>query len=91
MLTKKQLQALVDCGEKENCAGETCPIFEICDNDYTNKVAAEAAKVALAYREMLERLEWVAAECPVCGQIDYLGHAPDCELAKLLKESEDEK
>lgn len=55
MLTEKQLQALIDCEEKEDCTGETCPIFEICDNDYTNKVAAEAAQTALAYREMLER------------------------------------
>jgi len=55
MLTEKQLQALVGCGEKEDCTGETCPMFETCDNDYTNKVAAEAAQTALAYREMLER------------------------------------
>jgi len=55
MLTEKQLQALVGCGEKEDCTGETCPMFETCDNDYTNKVAAEAAQTALAYMEMLER------------------------------------
>ena len=65
MLTKKQLQALVDCGEKEDCTGETCPMFEICDNDYTNKVAAEAAKTALAYRKTLERLETVLKQARV--------------------------
>lgn len=54
MLTEKQLQALVDCEEKEDCAGETCPMFEICDNDYTNRGAAEAAQTALSYRKTLE-------------------------------------
>jgi len=77
MLTKKQLKELAKNYGMEVTVGDI--------------PAVAAAKVALAYREMLERLEWVAAECPVCGQIDYLGHAPDCELAKLLKESEDEK
>ena len=94
MLTEKQLQALIDCEEKEDCTGETCPIFEICDNDYTNKVVAEAAQTALAYREMLERLEWIEHKdwlvecCPFCKKGKNQGHAPDCELAKLLKESE---
>jgi hypothetical protein len=88
VLTKKQLQALVGCGEKEDCTGETCPMFEICDNDYTNKVAAEAAKTALAYREMLERLEfsnltWDGAECAICGGRNE--HEDGCELAALLK------
>jgi hypothetical protein len=94
MLTEKQLQALVGCGEKEDCTGETCPMFETCDNDYTNKVAAEAAKTALAYREMLERLEFAGKSdmggwkcCPICGVgIDDRNHASDCALAKLLKE-----
>lgn len=89
MLTEEQLQALVGCGEKEDCIGETCPMFETCDNDYTNRGAAEAAKTALAYRVMLERLEWVDNDyCPICGQYKANGHANDCELAALLKESE---
>lgn len=88
MLTKKQLQALVGCGEKGDCTGETCPMFEICDNDYTNRGAAEAAKTALAYREMLERLEfsnltWDGAECAICGGRNE--HEDGCELAALLK------
>jgi len=74
MLTKKQLKELAKNYGMEVTVGDI--------------PAVAAAKVALAYREMLERLEWVAAECPVCGQIDYLGHASDCELAKLLKEGE---
>ena len=97
MLTEKQLQALVGCGEKEDCTGETCPMFETCDNDYTNKVAAEAAQTALAYREMLERLEWIEHKdwlvecCPFCKKGKNQGHALDCELAKLLKGSEVEE
>ena len=72
MLTEKQLQALVGCGEKEDCTGETCPMFEICDNDYTNKVAAEAAKTALAYRKTLERLETVLKQARAAlGQASY--------------------
>jgi hypothetical protein len=56
-----------------------------------------AAKTALAYRAMLERLEWsikgnyVADECLICGNARYQGHKPDCELAALLKESEVEE
>lgn len=89
MLTEKQLQALVDCEEKEDCAGETCPMFETCDNDYTNKVAAEAAETALAYRAMLERLERECNyTCKMCNGNKHTGHKPDCELAAMLKESE---
>ena len=88
MLTKKQLQALVGCGEKGDCTGETCPMFEICDNDYTNRGAAEAAKTALALANMLERLEfsnltWDGAECAICGGRNE--HEDGCELAALLK------
>jgi hypothetical protein len=100
MLTEKQLQALVGCGEKEDCTRETCPMFETCDIGYADKVAAEAAKTALAYREMLERLEWASVSlsslpalkstCPICCCLKDEGHAEDCELAALLKESEGE-
>ena len=98
MLTKKQLQALVDCGEKEDCAGETCPMFDICDNDYTNKVAAEAAKTAIALADMVERLEFADHSdvggwkcCHICGVgIGDRNHASDCELAALLKKVRNE-
>jgi hypothetical protein len=94
MLTEKQLQALVGCGEKEDCTGETCPMFETCDNDYTNKVAAEAAKTALELADMLKQLEWVynggAQECPWCQNSKGAGHSDDCELAALLKKVRNE-
>ena len=44
-------------------------------------------------RAMLRRLEWCVKsdggrwrECPECHVNKGLGHAPNCELAKLLKE-----
>mgnify|MGYP000851231753 CR=1 FL=1 len=86
MLTEKQLQALIDCEEKEDCTGETCPIFEICDNDYTNKVAAEAAQTALAYREMLEQAEEVLksiTRCPCCWGVNT--HSEKCEIQKIIE------
>jgi len=96
MLTKRQLEdaarcAIIDCDD--------CSIP--CIN--TIEVTRRSARTALAYRDMLERLEWQSfagehgftANCPMCGgaKPDVLGggHEPDCELAALLKESEGEK
>jgi hypothetical protein len=63
--------------------------------------AFEAAQTALAYRSMLERLEWVevgeregknemipAILCPSCDNWKEEGHKPDCELAALLRRGE---
>ena len=95
MLTKKQLEdaakcAIIDC---DDC---TIP----CIN--TIIATRRSARTALAYREMLERLEWslkgklrkTSPEreyyCPICENNKRIGHASDCELAALLKESEGE-
>ena len=95
-MTKRQLEdaarcAIIDC--------EDCSIQ--CIN--TIEVTRQAARTALAYREMLERLEWsnriplmnylpvYEHHCPMCGQHKFNGHAPNCELAALLKESEVEE
>jgi hypothetical protein len=43
---------------------------------------------------MLERLEWIEHKdwlvecCPFCKKGKNQGHAPDCELAKLLKDDD---
>ena len=76
MLTKKQLKELAKNYGMEVTVGDI--------------PAVAAARAALAYREMLERLEWGAIDgtCPCCGNFEKHGHAPDCELAKLLKEGE---
>jgi len=82
MLTKKQLKELAKNYGMEVTVGDI--------------PAVAAAKVALAYREMLERLEFAGKSdmggwkcCPICGVgIDDRNHASDCELAKLLKEGE---
>jgi len=108
MLTKKQLIDAARCHYTPKCHKE-CSFYykmEIADdcviNDCTLKIA-ELAQTALAYRAMLERLEWrsFAGEhgfvdnCPICGGSKpdgiFGGHWPDCELAALLKESEDLK
>ena len=95
MLTKKQLEDAIKCRD----FGTGC-----CDKNKKRCSAGgvgicieNAAQTALAYREMLERLEWQSfagehgfiANCPMCGgaKPDVLGggHEPDCELAALLK------
>ena len=89
MLTKRQLEDMVRCNIHSDCS--KCACNDICIRDVMNHLAAQTA---LAYREMLERLEWsikgnyVADECLICGNARYQGHKHDCELAALLKESE---
>lgn len=45
-------------------------------------------------RDMLKRLEWCYESesysdlCPVCFELKHKGHAPNCELAQLLEETE---
>ena len=90
MLTKRQLEdaarcTIIDC--------EDCSIP--CIN--TIEVTRRAARTALAYREMLEQLEWsnriplmnilpvYEHRCPLCGWHEFNGHAPTCKLAALLK------
>jgi hypothetical protein len=85
MLTKKQLEdaarcAIIDCAE--------CSMY--CIN--TIETTRRCGRAALAYKEMLERLEWADNDyCPICRQYKANGHAADCELAALLKESEVEE
>jgi hypothetical protein len=90
MLTKRQLEdaarcTIIDC--------EDCSVY--CVN--TIEVTRRAARTALAYREMLEQLEWsnriplmrylpvYEHRCPLCGWPEFNGHAPNCKLAALLK------
>ena len=105
MLTKKQLIDAARCHYTPKCHKE-CSFYykmEIADdcliNDCTLKIA-ELAQTALAYRAMLERLEWSLKIhvvdidlyfCPVCEKRKEAGHEPGCELAALLKESKVEK
>lgn len=97
MLSKKQLlDAAKCCCECDECA------CEMVGYRYEHCIKA-TAETALAYREMLERLEWrsFAGEhgfvdnCPICGGSKpdgiFGGHRPDCELAALLKGSEGEE
>jgi hypothetical protein len=83
MLTYKQLQDATKCEQKAMC--HTCAMA---NGQGTADCTMRTAQTALAYREMLERLEWNGSyyRCPMCGRGDK--HKPDCELAALLKESE---
>jgi len=91
LLTKKQLlDAAKCCSECYECA------CEMVGYRYEHCIKA-TAETALAYRKMLERLEWIEHKdwlvecCPFCKKGKNQGHAPDCELAKLLKGSEGEE
>lgn len=86
VLTKKQLEDAARCHETW-CAACSCEktgsrLFACLE---------QAARTALTYREMLERLEWCIRDtqlghyCPICGKNESKGHAPNCELAALLR------
>jgi hypothetical protein len=93
MLSKKQLEDacrchLTMCHECE-MAGEHIRPEESC--------VERAAEIALAYRDMLEQLEWAIiydwdvkdnpmCKCPICGGRQFKGHEADCQLAALLRE-----
>ena len=86
MLTKRQLEDMA------NCANHGC---DSCTAKDTVGGACQiaSAQTALAYREMLERLEfsnltWDGAECAICGGRNE--HEDGCELAALLEKVRDE-
>lgn len=91
MLSKRQLEDAAKC-EERLCRG--CEML----TDNAGYCAQAVAQTALAYLAMLERLEWSGLSgystdkpiwyCVVCGRRKEKGHAADCELAALLKESE---
>ena len=83
LLTKRQLEdaarcTIIDCAE--------CSMY--CIN--TIETTRRCGRAALAYREMLERLEWINNDhCPICQQCKTNGHTADCELAVLLRGSDE--
>lgn len=96
MLTKRQLEDAAEClarFHERTCGQCSCNKFRY---GYVGSYGCteNAAKTALAYREMLERLEWIEHKdwlvecCPFCKKGKNQGHAPDCELAKLLKDDD---
>lgn len=91
MLTKKQLEDAIKC----DATCQNCSLIRI--GEYKSDCIPEIAQTALAYREMLERLEWAGETqgmgeyCPMCGEYKLHGHEEGCELAVLLKESEVEE
>lgn len=90
ILNKKQLEDAIKCRDfGTGCCDKN---KKRCSAGGVGMCIENAACTALAYRDMLERLEWVDNDyCPICWQYKANGHANDCELAALLKESEVEK
>lgn len=91
ILSKRQLEhalccKVMDCHE---CSMEN-------KGDYIQCIK-ELAETALAYRKVLEKLEWhsfageigYVSNCAMCGGTDVFGHEEDCELAKLLREGDE--
>lgn len=98
MLTKKQLEDAASCSARDCRKCSVKQYKGICGSAHCTEAAAQTA---LAYREMLEKLEWVevgereverkmipAIVCPSCDSWKEEGHKTDCELAALLKEVE---
>lgn len=90
MLNKRQLIDAVNCGINGGCTKCSMSIITEIDGherDMCGYGTSDWAREALAYRAMLERLEWAEnyGRCPVCKEHT---HKPDCELAALLKELE---
>ncbi|MDD5064984.1 MAG: hypothetical protein PHQ35_09555 [Phycisphaerae bacterium] len=93
MLTRKQLDDAARCCKNEmdeENRGCICDLQEVCGG--VPAICVEkAAEAALAFRDMLERLEWIeipyiGTSCLVCGNLKRMGHADDCALGKLLGE-----
>ncbi len=90
-LSLKQLQ------DAENCCRNPLENDEcVCGLRTVSGVPAVCvevvARTAIAYRDMLKRLEWNgeinnAECCPICGEHGENGHSKNCELAALLKEA----
>jgi hypothetical protein len=99
MLSKEQLKDAANCMKKDEC--RKCRCKHITINRYTRgydgisfiSCVEQLAQTALAYMEMLERIQWKGIHswnmeengCPICGNEKEYGHASDCELAALLK------
>ena len=81
MLSVKQLRDIKNCGEIE-C--ETCSAIGYCADEID--LSKELAETALEYRKMLERLERLSNDCPICGRAIHKGHDVDCEFVALLKD-----
>lgn len=92
ILNKKQLEDAIKCRDfNTGCYDKN---KKLCSAGRVGMCTENAAYTALAYREMLERLEfsnltWEGAECYICAGKGE--HEEGCELAALLKESEVEE
>ena len=92
ILNKKQLEDAAECGTDKPCS--KCNCRDIRKRNPVCKCVSEVAQTALAYREMLERIEWCcltdygigrAPTCPFCGNVKSKGHKPFCEWVVAMK------
>ena len=92
MMSKKQLK------DAATCRGIDCTLClgrHLNQDGECGECTEKAAKTALAYRNMLKRLEWRARVdgirmCPMCYGEALKGHKSDCRLAAILKGDEKE-
>jgi hypothetical protein len=93
MLSKKRIEAAMECEDISYFYNSKIG----CDE--TLKFINLLAKTALAYMKMLKMVEWFTVGvnatwdkpikmCPICRELKEKGHAPDCELAAMLKSGE---
>jgi hypothetical protein len=109
MLTGNQLRDAAKCEKKIfkvdiEAQEEMCQKCACSDGHGGCAAMLEAAQTALAYRKMLERLEWALEPgtefpqteweskyfCAICRNTKYVGHKHNCELVALLKDGEAE-
>ena len=94
MLTKKQLEDAAKCPQNGLCMKCEMDWVRTLYNGYFQGCISEVAQTALAYREMLKKIQFSTTQvydndhiaeycCPICGGQGY--HEVDCELAKLLE------
>jgi len=84
-LSLKQLQ------DASECKGKRCVDCSMYDKNFIPCIM-RLAKIALTYREILERHMWHKRLsdgkefCIECRNLKEKGHASDCKLAELLSE-----
>ena len=91
MLTKKQLEDAIKCRDfGTGCCDKN---KKRCSAGGVGMCIENAAKTALAYREMLEEVIKHLSHCPFCkiNRPWLYKHKDGCKLAALLKESEVEE
>jgi len=91
VLNKQQLENAAKC--RDLICIQDCQVCIDAIEGQCGECTENAAQTALAYRDMLKRLEWGAIakwgndrHCVICHNLKSGGHTENCELAKLLND-----